>query len=387
MDKPSCVWGLWALLILTSSCQVQTQRGNQLQNPLFMPAQGFPLNIGSRPNDIAVADLNKDGRLDIVTSNAEDSLTVLLGDGRGSFTPAPGAPIKAAAHLVAIGDVNNDRSLDLALTHHDSFGVEILLGAGDGRFSPAAGSPFTAHQGVKAHNHGLALSDFNSDGNLDITTSNQDDNSVSVLLGDGKGGFNPAVGSPFAVGRAPYPHAVGDVNRDGNLDIVTPNVGSNNVTVLLGDGHAGFRASADSPYATADRPYYIAIGDVSGDGNPDLITTHDDINLITTLLGNGRGGFAAAPDSPFDVGRRAYNLITADLTGDARMELVIGTEGSDSVVVLLGNNRGGYAPAAGSPYRAGRNPRVAVGDVNGDGKRDIITANSGSTDITVLLNR
>jgi hypothetical protein len=159
------------------------------------------------------------------------------------------------------------------------------------------------------------------------------------------------------------------------------------VTVLLGDGRGGFTAAANSPYAVASRPYYIAIGDVNGDAKPDLVTTHDDINLMTTLLNDGRGGFTPAPASPFDLGRRAYKLITADINRDARADLVIGTEGSDSVTVLLSNERGGYTPAAGSPYTAGRNPRVAIGDVNGDGKPDIITANNGSGDITVLFGK
>ena len=387
MNKLIAALVIWMLAVLTLSCQAQPQRSAPPPRPLFTPAQGFPLNIGSRPNDIAVADLNKDGKLDVVTCNDGDTVTVLLGDGRGGFRPAPGSPINVAAHLIAVGDVNNDRNIDLALTHHDSFGVVVLLGAGDGRFAPAPGSPFAAHQGAKAHNHGLALNDVNSDRQLDITTSNQNDNSVSVLLGNGRGGFTPAAGSPFAVGRAPYPHAVGDVNKDGKLDIVTPNVGSNNVTVLLGDGRGGFTPAAHSPYAVATRPYYIAIGDVSGDALPDLITTHDDINLMTTLLGDGRGGFAAAPASPFDLGRRAYKLVAADVNRDARTDLVIGTEASDSVTVLLSNERGGYTHAAGSPYTAGRNPRAAIGDVNNDGKPDIITANNGSSDITVLLGQ
>jgi hypothetical protein len=372
---------MW-VLTLAPGCQAQSQRGAPSQDALFRPAAGPTLNVGGRPNDIAVGDWNRDGKLDVVTCNEGDTLAVLLGDGRGGFTHAPGSPLTAAATMVAVGDVNKDRNPDLALTHHDSFGVVVLLGAGDGRFAPAPGSPFIAHGGTKAHNHGLALNDLNRDGNLDITTSNQDDNSVSVLLGDGGGGFKPAAGSPFAVGRA-----VGDVNRDGNLDIVTPNVRGNTVTVLLGDGRGGFTPAAKSPYAVATRPFYIAIGDVSGDALPDLITTHDDISLMTTMLGDGRGGFTAAPASPFDLGRRAFKLVAADVNGDGRADLVVGSEGDDSVVVLLSHERGVYTHAAGSPYRAGRSPRVAVGDVNNDGKPDIITAAQGSGDITVLLGK
>ncbi|HEX5704178.1 MAG TPA: VCBS repeat-containing protein [Pyrinomonadaceae bacterium] len=373
-------------LILTSSCQAQT-RQNAAQNSLFTIAPGFPLNLGSRPSDLAVGDLNKDGRIDVVTCNDDDTVKVLLNDGRGSFVPAPGSPIKAAAHLIDLGDVNNDRNLDIALTHHDSLGVQIFLGAGNGRFSAAPGSPFIAHPGDKAHNHGLTLSDLNSDRNLDITTSNQDDNSVSVLLGNGRGSFAPAAGSPFAVGRAPYPHAVGDVNKDGNLDIVAPNVGGNSVSVLVGNGRGEFRNAPNSPISVAGRPFYAAIGDVNGDSHADLMTTHDDINLMTTLLGDGRGGFTPARGSPFDLGRRGYAILAADLMGDARTEVIVNLIGRDSLIVLLSTESGGYTLAAGSPYQAGLNPKLATADFNGDGKLDIITAGNESSDLTVLLQK
>lgn len=387
MNKLNSLLLICLLMALTPSCNAHPQNDTQSQNSLFTLAPGFPLSIGGRPNYLAVGDWNKDGKLDVVTCNEGDTVVVFLGNNRGGFTPAAGSPINIAAHIVTAGDVNNDGNLDLALTHHDSLGVIVLLGRGDGRFAAAPNSPFIAHQGEKAHNHGLALNDLNADGTLDITTSNQDDNSVSVLLGNGKGGFTPATGSPFAVGRSPYPHAVGDVNGDGNLDIVTPNVRSNNISVLLGNGKGSFTAAANSPFAVETRPFYVAVGDVNGDGHPDLMTTHDDINLMSTLLGDGRGGFAVAPDSPFDLGRRAYKLVAADLNRDALVDLIIGTEASNSVTVLLSNKGGGYKPAPGSPYKAGGSPKLAVGDVNGDGKPDIITANSESSDITVLLSK
>ena len=378
---------VWALAILNSSCQAQPRRGTPARESLFSPAPGPPTGVGGRPSDIALADFNRDGKLDLVTCNEGDAVTVWLGNGRTGFTPAPGSPFKAAAHLVAAGDVNGDLKPDLALTHHDSYNVAVLLGAGDGRFAPAPGSPFAAHQGSSPHNHGLTLADLNSDGRPDIITSNQDDNSVSVLLGDGRGDFAPSPGSPFAVGLAPYPHAAADVNGDGRLDIAVPNVRGNSLTVLLGDGRGGFAPASNLPYAVAPRPYYVAVGDVNGDSRPDLVTTHDDISLITTLLGDGRGGFAAAPASPFDLGRQAYKVIAADLDGDARADLVVSTMANESVAVLLGNGRGGYTHAAGSPYAAGRNPRVAVGDVNGDGRPDIVTANSESASISVFLHK
>ena len=373
------------LMTFSLGCHAHSQDAQSGQ-AMFINAPSSPITVGGKPVDVALGDWNRDGKLDLVTCNEGNRMMVLLGDGRGGFEPAAGSPMDVAGHLIAVGDVNNDRHLDLAITHHDSLGVVVLLGAGDGRFKPAPGSPFAALQGLKPHNHGLTLSDVNKDGNLDITTANHEGNSVSVLLGNGKAGFTPATNSPFAVGRGPYPHAVADVNQDGKPDIVTPNVGGNSVSILLGDGKGGFTAAANSPIMVASRPFYMTAGDVSGDGKPDLLMAHDDINTLTILLGDGRGNFRAAPNSPLDLGGRAFEIIARDFNGDAKADIVAAT--NTIVTVLLNDGRGGFKPAAGSPFAVGRGAfKADIGDVNGDSKLDIITANSESSNVTVLLGQ
>src|SRR5262249_43275745 len=193
----------------------------------------------------------------------------------------------------------------------------------------------------------------NGDGQLDLITANNDDNDVAVLLGDGQGGFAPAPGSPFPVGPSPYPLAVGDVNGDGKPDIITPNSkpGERTVTVLLGDGRGGFQPARGSPFAAAGRPYYIALGDVNGDGKPDLVVPHADDSRVTVLLGDGKGGFAPAPGSPVDLGSRAWAVAVADINGDGQADLVAAT--GEGVRVMLGDGRGSFKAAPGSPFAAG----------------------------------
>ena len=372
---------LFALALLCAALEAQGPR------PLFRVA-GEPIRVGDRPADIAVADLNSDNHLDLLTANTGgNTISVLLGDGRGEFRAAAGSPLAGCpvTHLVVPGDVNIDHKLDLAITCHDSNDVIIYLGDGRGGFTSAPGSPFPLLRGTQPHNHGLALADVNGDAHPDILTSNQNHHSVSVLLGDGRGGFRPAGGSPFPVGRAPYPLAAGDVNGDGHADVVTPNVGSNNVTVLLGDGRGGFAPAPASPLAVATRPYFVALGDLNGDRKLDLAVAHDDITLITVLLGDGRGGFRPAPGSPLDAGARGGEVLLVDVNGDARLDLVTGTD-ANTVVVLLGDGSGRFRPAPGSPFATGRGPwGVAAADINGDGKLDILTANFDDNNVKILL--
>ena len=149
----------------------------------------------------------------------------------------------------------------------------------------------------------VAAADFNADGKLDLVTANFGANTVTVLLGNGSGGFSAAHGSPFAVGSMPSSVAVGDLNGDGNPDLVIANFGANTITVLLGNGSGGFTAaSGQTLFAVGANPQSEAIGDFNGDGNLDIVTANSGDNTVTVLLGNGSGGFMAAAGSPFAVG-------------------------------------------------------------------------------------
>jgi FG-GAP-like repeat len=373
------------------SCNAQSQ---QL---IFAPAPGSPFAVGNQPSDIVAGDVNKDGKLDIVTANTGSrDLTVLLGDGRGGLNAAPGSPIALAIppSFIVMGDLNKDSNLDLALAQHDgSYDVTILFGDGRGRFTTAPTSPFTPLKSTDPHTHGIVLGDVNRDGNLDIITANGGANAgkmdagVSVSLGDGKGGFQPAPGSPVAIGKLPAGITVGDVNQDGMLDIVTPNEGSKDFAVLLGNGSGGFKSAAGSPFALQRIANDIGIGDVNQDGRADIVITHDDSSLVTVLLGYGRGAdFKPAPGSPFDLGHHAWNLIIVDVNDDTRMDLIMrGPE--NRIMAHLGNGKGVFSPALGPAFAVGLDPfGFTLGDVNSDGRVDIITANHGSNNVTVLLN-
>jgi len=382
--SPSKLLSILCLLVIGDSCNLKSEP------PLFAPASKSPLTVGENPNDAALGDINGDGKPDIVTVNpGSRDISVLLGDGAGNFNSIKNSlALDSTSHILVIGDVNNDKKPDVLISCHDSYAVTVLWGNGEGNFSSAPGSPFSVLDSTRPHNHGLAAGDLNKDGNLDFVTSNYGHSSVSVMLGNGKGGFTPAPPSPFKVGKGPYPLVLGDVNQDGNLDIITPNVSSDNVSVLLGNGKGDFSSAPHSPFRVETRPYFATAGDLNGDGNLDIITSHDDITKISFLLGDEKGEFKAAPASPLDIGKRGWKAEVADINQDSLADLVLCNTGVDYVTVMLGDGKVNFKPATGSPYKVGSGPTgIAVGDVNGDGKKDIVAANSRGNNVTVLLAR
>src|SRR5688500_10111536 len=222
--------------VALSCCSLACHAAPPTTNALFAPAPSSPLKI--QAGNLIAGEVNGDKRDDLLIPSGR-SLHVMLVGPDARFAPAKGSPVELAepANQAPPGDVTGDGRLDVVTAGHDSYAVVVMLGGGDGTFAVAPGSPFVARQpGKRPHTHGLALADVNADGRLDVVTVNQEDDDLSLLLGDARGGFAPAPRSPFPCGASPYPFAVADFDGDGNLDALVPNAGGATPAPLPGGG-------------------------------------------------------------------------------------------------------------------------------------------------------
>ncbi len=355
---------------------------------------GLRLAADKGPGSLALADLNGDGRLDLVVANDESGdVTVLLGDGKGGFAAARGSPFPAgeSPNDIAIADFDGDGKPDLAFPNHDTSHVTVLLGDGRGGFGPAPGSPVTVRS--KPHPHGIAAADFNADSHVDFAVESWASDQVEVVFGTGGGRFRTR-SQLFGVGHMPYQKLrAGDLNDDGVPDIVTTNFEGGNVTALLGDGKGGFREPPGSPFPAGETPFSLALADVDRDGHLDLVvsnfsgrggdTSHDAVNV---LLGDGRGGFRKMKGSPFAAGPNPIHVTVGDVNGDGWPDIATANMRGDDVTVLLGDGHGSFQPGVRRP--AGREPYgVAVEDVDGDGRAEIFVANHGGGDVKMIRFR
>jgi hypothetical protein len=349
---------------------------------------------GKGPGPIAITDVNRDGKPDILVANQEsENLNVLLSDGKGHFAPSPNSPFPVG-HLpndIALGDFDGDGNADLVIPNHQTPYVTILVGDGKGGFRPAPNSPFSTRS--RPHPHGAVAADFNGDGKLDVLIDSWGDNQVLLLPGDGAGNLITP-GQLFDVGKRPYQRLrSADFNKDGKPDVVTTNLDGNNVTILLGDGKSGFREAPGSPFPAGAAPWAVAIDDINRDGNADLVVipyapdVKDPSQVgATILLGDGKGGFRPGSLLPLQGCKGPNGVATGDFNGDGFRDIVVSCAQSNNIVVFLGSKTGAFQSSMRQLKDIGWSG-LATGDLNGDGKDDIVVGNSAGGTITILFSK
>jgi hypothetical protein len=377
---------------------------------------------GAAPTSLATADLNGDGHQDLVVADPYNGICVLLGNGDGTFQPPVTYFVNTnpASLFVAIGDVNGDGHPDIVVSSYEDLAdypgtVNVLLGNGDGTFETAI-----SYSSGGAGASSVAIKDVNGDGKPDLLVADGCQSlgcttgfhgGVSVLLGNGDGTFQTAVTYDSA-GADSLSIAVADINGDGHVDVVVANqcqsvaCGAGDfggVSVLLGNGDGTFQAAVSYP-SSGVIANSVVIGDINGDGHPDVVvanacqTSSCNSGGMSVLLGNGDGTLQE-PASYNSGGYAAGPVALADLNGDGKTDAIVlgrtapGLRSHGEVSVLINNGDGTFqSPARYSPHGIASDS-VVVGDMNGDGKIDVAVLNrfpesggSGPSMIGLFLN-
>lgn len=348
----------------------------------FTPAASYA--VGTNPVLVVAADVDGDGRKDLIClSGITNLLTVLTnnGSGFGSNTTVKAGNTGFFANSFTAADVNGDGKLDLVCalsTGYPNYAGRLLVFTN-------AGGVFVSNVTVVVGTNpvSVASADVNGDGKVDLISANTgalpNYHTLSIMTNNGSGGFGSnAVAN---VGSGVQCVIAADVNGDGKVDLVTANFYDSTLTILTNNGSGRFTL-ASSP-GVGSNPLLVVAADVNGDGKLDLISANSGNDTLSILTNNGSGKFTLS-SSP-GVGFTPYAVTAADVNGDGWVDLISANKDGNSLTVLTNNGSGGFAIAI-SPTVGSKPYSVAVADLSGDGRLDLIVANTGTNILTVLTN-
>jgi uncharacterized repeat protein (TIGR01451 family) len=254
-----------------------------------------------------------------------------------------------------------------------------------GAYTLAFAAPASVAAGPGTGTFAVASGDFDGDGIVDLVSANRTSNNVSVVLGNGDGTFGPPAFFGLGTGTSPSYVIAADLDGDGNLDLVTTNEGSSNVSVLAGNGDGTFGAAANFSTPGAGGASAVALGEFNGDGLLDLAVSNSSTSNITVRDGNGMLDFT--PGSNFGVGARPLHVMSGHLSPDTALDLATANFGPGTVTLKINDGAGNFGAINTAPMSPGVGPvALVLADFNGDGKLDLATANRSSGDVTVRLD-
>ena len=299
-------------------------------------APSFP--TGEYPTGITSGDFNNDHIPDVVTANYHgNSVSVLLNNGSGVLGAPFSSPTVAGAETsnLAVGDVNGDGKLDVVATNPSNASISQFFGNGDGTLGTATTMPLGIIGDYRPFS--VAVGDFDENGTADIAVADVLVGPIIVKLGNGDGTYQ-AEQSFQAGGTGARIMITADMNHDGHLDLISANRGSNDVSVLIGRGDGTFRKGVVSTTGRDTGPYAVAVADFNRDGVPDVFTANYVTGNGSVLLGIGDGTF----EDPIDVGptgSACYGAAAGDFDGDGKPDLANGNANDNNVTVKLSTSQ------------------------------------------------
>jgi hypothetical protein len=370
-------------VLLTIVHQAAAGNGN------FAPVTSYQVGFG--PACVAAVDINGNGKIALISANLLDgidgNLTVLTNNGSGGFGYNATLVVGSYPFGVAAADVNGDGKPDLISANLGDGNLTVLTNNGSGGF----GFNATLNAGLSVYSAPAFVMavDVNGDGKPDLISANSGDDTVTVLTNNGSGGF--VLDATLTVGAYPVSVAAVDINGNGKIALVSANEFDGTLTVLTNDGHGGFGYNATlnvgSSVPNSGGPASVVAADINGNHKPGLICANSVDNTLIVLTNNGSGGFGS--NATLVVGSGPLCVTATEVNGDGRPDLVCANSGDGTLTVLTNNGSGGFGSHATLTvgFFAGSYPQsVVAADVNGDGLPDLVSANYSDNSLSVLLN-
>ncbi|MES2701542.1 MAG: FG-GAP-like repeat-containing protein [Bacteroidota bacterium] len=365
--------------------------------------------VGISAFSVAIGDIDGDGKPDLAVANINaNTVSVYRNTSSsgsitsGSFTTHETFATGSNPYSVAIGDIDGDGKPDLAVANYGSNTVSVYRNTSSSGSIPTISFDEEVTFAAGSQPTSVAIGDIDGDGMPDLATANLNSNTISVFRNTSSSGSitsgSFATQVTFATGSNPRSVAIGDIDGDGKPDLAVANLGSNTVSVYRNTSSSGSITTGSFAtqvtFATGSSPYSVVIGDIDGDGKPDLAVANQGSNTVSVFRNTGSSGSITtgsfATQVTFATGTQPYNVAIGDIDGDGKPDLAVANNSSGTVSVLRNTSSGSITTgsfATQVTFATGSNPQgVAVGDIDGDGKPDLAVANYSSNSISVLRN-